>query len=158
MLGGNYMKNEKSVTDIRKSSFFHKRDLFIYLIISAFIALLFLAFFVFKPTNINDGFKLSINNKVVMTHIYGQDFEIDSEYSSLITITPTSDGYEITIKLSQEKQNVLTTNETKKTVLITDSTCHNKTCVHMQGMIYCAPHSILVTSLAQNEFIPPVSG
>ena len=152
------MKNEKSIADIKKWSFFYKRDIFIYIFVTLFIATLFLVFFAFKPSSSLDGFKISINNKVVLTHLYGQGFDVDEEYKDLITTTTTKDGYEIKIKLNEQSYNVLTTNELNKTVLMTDSTCHNKTCVHMQGMIYCAPHSILVTSLAQNEFIPPVSG
>ena len=152
------MKNEKSIADIKKWSFFYKRDIFIYIFVALFIATLFLVFFAFKPTSSLDGFKISINNKVVLTHLYGQGFDVDEEYKDLITTTTTKDGYEIKIKLNEQSYNVLTTNELNKTVLMTDSTCHNKTCVHMQGMIYCAPHSILVTSLAKEQFLPPVAG
>ncbi len=159
-MGKNLTKQQFS-TEIHKRKAFVKRDIFVYIFLVVLIASLFLFLIVFNKDS-SLGFKVSIDNKTILTHVYGEDFNIDENYLDDIKIERTDDGYLIKIS-SKDGYNILLVNEQNKSVKMQDSDCPSKNCVYMNaitnaGAIYCAPRAIKISPLADTEFIPPITG
>lgn len=156
------MMKSKRLLTIKNSKPFLKHDVLVYAVLALFVALLFV--FLLFPKNYNsNGFLVTKNNQKVLSYNYEDDsLIIDSAFSNLIE--QKSEGDKLIIKIfdSQQKQrfNTLEINKKNKTVDVIDANCSSsKECVHMtkissSGFIYCAPHSLSITS----GYIPPTIG
>lgn len=153
---------------IKNSKPFSLWDTAVYLSVAFLIFLLFLFFIIIPKANANEskGFIVTSSGKVIVTHHYGsKNFNIDKNFTHLVDVTETADGYYLTIYNDLEKIhfNKLFVNTEKKTVKMDSSDCRSKQCVYLHeigsdGVIYCAPRSLKISPLGSNGFIPPVAG
>ena len=149
---------KRSIDDIKSSSLFSKKDIFVYVATATIVSLLFLALFIFKPIQKTDGVKITVNNQTILTYSFLSDkFDLTKEFEDKIEICNFQDGYKITISLSEKQFNQITINSSKKTFAMTGSSCTHKTCTLMNDFIFCSPNSLSVSYIS-DSFIPPVIG
>ncbi len=146
---------------VNSRKYFVKRDIFVY----AFLLFLLIALFLLmllpgKKTS--QGFKLTKDNDLVFSHVYGQEFKVEAEYLENITIEKDGENYIVKISFN-ESYNVLYVNESQNSVKMQESNCPTKNCVHMReiksaGAIYCAPRKLKVSPLFEEFSTPNVGG
>ncbi len=149
-----------SIKDLKSRKAFEKKDLILYCLLFVFILSLFLSFIILPRTS-SSGFSIFINDKTVLTHEYGKDFNVNQTYKNRITIENTDEGYYIKITFA-EGYNLIYVNEKDKYVKMQESDCPSKNCTYMQpikdaGAIYCAPRDLKILPL-NDKFIPPTTG
>lgn len=159
-----------SVERVKKSKPFYLKDIAVYSAVAIIVLILFMAFVIIPrinaSTNGTAGFSVEVDGKTVVTHDYtSHDFVIDKDFLDLVEIEDCTEGYLVTIYLSQEKDgfNQLLVNKTEKTVKMLDSDCRSKQCTYLHevsdnGIIYCAPRKLKITPTSGSGFIPPVTG
>ena len=92
---------KRSIDDIKSSSLFSKKDIFVYVATATIVSLLFLALFIFKPIQKTNGVKITVNNQTILTYSFLSDkFDLTKEFEDKIEICNFQDGYKITISLS----------------------------------------------------------
>ncbi len=157
---GKSFDNQPNSVAVKNRKIFQKRDVFVYSALILLIVALFLSLTVFNKKNSN-GFKVSVSGNTVVTHIYGQGFNVSQDFSSNVTITSIDDGYSIRIDF-EDGFNLILVNESDNSVKMEDSDCPSKNCVYMQtvtdaGAIYCAPRELKIVPLT-DEYTTPTTG
>lgn len=156
-------KNNFSIAEKVKSKPFMFWDMVIYVILTLFVAIIFLSSFLIKSPNAQ-GFKVEIQGVCVLEHVYGSsDFNVNPEWTEKIEITSNDEKYYVKILTDNLSYNTLVCNENEKTVKMQSSNCPSKNCVFMQeiknsGVIFCSPRNLKITPLFDNTSIPPVTG
>ena len=151
---------------IKKRKAFELNDIFIYLFLLLTIFLLFLFFVIIPQRSQSKGFKVLIDNEEVLSLYYeNQEFTYSEDLVDFIEID--KDKCQITIFYNLEKSdyNTIKYNTLNNSVVMVDSTCSSsKDCIYepaisKQGVIYCAPHNLIVipiTNVSQSS--PPIIG
>ncbi len=158
---GNIFSNNPPSADIKTRKIFVKRDVLVYALLAILIASLFVFLVIFQNKN-TLGFKAEIDGKLVVSHAYGQGFNVDKEFKDNVIIEKDGNNYTVKI-LTDNGCNTLYVNEEENNVKMQDSDCPSQNCVHMHaisnaGAIYCAPRALKITPLVDSEFIPPTIG
>ena len=148
---------------LSKNKVFEFKDVFIYVFLAIFIITLFLSLIVFNKTKAS-GFTVSIGDKVILSHVYGQkDFEKHPDWEKNIIITKNGSDYTIEILTENGGSNLIYCNEKDKTVKVIESNCPSGNCKHMgaissSGAIYCAPRDLKILPLKDDGNLPPTTG
>ena len=143
--------------------FFYKSDFLVYLILAAFIALLFL--FIILPTiGQSKGFTVSRGKDTILTYTHGEinPITVNPDYENIVEISKTDKGYSVKIYLSTEKVgfNTVFFDTVLRTAKVTDSNCsERKDCYHSPaisntGSIYCNPHGLLIKPIGSTADTP----
>ena len=153
---------------LKSSKPFHFMDVFIYVFLVVIIFLLFL-FFIIIPTKKNDeslGFIVELNGKIIITYSYTLgELTIDDSISEFVQKNETDNGFILTLYNTKDKKeyNVLSVDNTEKSVKMIESTCRSKQCTYLHeiknsGIIYCAPRNLKISPIGGSGFIPPIAG
>lgn len=151
---------------VKSSKPFKRFDILIYTFVILLISILFL-FFVILPNKENiKGFKVTVDNELVLTYIFGKEIDIPNEHKEMVEIT-TNDGYSY-IKVftdnNKTEYNVISINLENKEVKITEANCsssHDCTLfppLKNGGSIICLPHKLKLLSLEKGFSDPVVGG
>ena len=144
---------EKSV------NFFHKRDVFIYLILALIIAFSFLiTALIFKGSSAN-GFSAYLNNEKVFTYSLSNDeLSISENFSN--SVSKRIDGNFIYLKITNTNGdfNEVKIDKNAKSISVINSSCKNGLCKHTgslvdTGAILCVPNGLKIVTNKSGELI-----
>ncbi len=151
---------------IKKRKAFEFNDIFIYLFLLLTIFLLFLFFIIIPQRTQSKGFKVLIDNKEVLSFYYqNQEFTYSEDLGDFVEID--KDKCQITIFYNSEKSdyNTIRYSALSNSVVMVDSTCSSsKDCIYepaisKQGVIYCAPHNLIIVPITNVSLPePPIIG
>ena len=131
------------------------------------ISVLFVLFLFAPRKSATNGFLITKHNQTVCSFNYAQKkLTVKQDYTELVTLTETDNGYLITVYTSSDKlgKNVIFVDVKNNTVKVIESTCSiSKDCVHSpaiskSGAIYCAPHGIKIIPNGSSGNIPAIVG
>ena len=145
---------------------FAKKDILVYVFLILFVLILFCTFVIpsmLSKAQSSNGFKVTIDDKTVLTHNYGtNEWNIVETWKNRIEIIEDEGNYLIKISFNNSF-NLIFCNEKEHYVKMKDSTCsHSADCkylpaIYNSGIIFCAPHNLKVSNLSSNGQ-PPITG
>ena len=151
---------------VKQKKIFEFNDIFVYLFILIAIALLIIFFTIIPQRNHPKGFKVLVDNEEFLTFYYqSQEFTYSENLRNFIEIDKDNGQVVIFHNLEKTNYNVIKYNVKNNSVVMVDSTCSSsKDCIYepaisRQGIIYCAPHNLIIvpiTNVSQAE--PPIIG
>lgn len=144
---------EKSV------KFFHKRDVFIYIVLSLVIACSFIITSLIFNADTASGFSAYLNNEMVFSYSLDKDDLSIAEKFAPLTLA-RSDGDFIFVKITNTDGafNEIKIDKTAKSISVINSSCKNALCKHSgsltdTGAILCIPNGLKIVPFSKGELI-----
>jgi len=144
---------EKSV------KFFHKRDVFVYIVLALVIALSFIITALIFNGNNSSGFSAYLNNEIVFNYSLDKD-DLSISEKFISNVSKRIDGDFIFIKITNADGdfNEVKINKKSKSISVINSSCKNGLCKHSgsltdTGAILCVPNGLKIVPFSKGELI-----
>ena len=135
---------------IAKSKPFHKKDVFVYVLIVVLFGISLLPLFLRKSVE-RIGFEVYVRGEKAYTYYYGGEKYAEEKYSDFTEYNAEENTLTVYFNEAKTEYNVLIIDDAGKSVKVKTSTCKNHDCERMQNEIYCAPHFLRVTGIEKSK-------
>lgn len=143
-----------SISGIKNSPPFKKRDLILYGVTVLFVLVAFLSSTLHSANDAGDGFKIAVRGEVVFTYVYGGSATVIA--SEGVDVSYDAEAKTVTVYVNDADYNVIKIDDAKHVAAVVSTNCRNGYCLKMNGVVFCQPHGLSVIPYGVTEDV--VSG